>query len=114
MTTRLSLSPKPFLIGHCFNQWDRFCSVYKPARYYLHFILTISLEECQTTSFGMNVLLHAALFSLDARFGHKIEKFLKGIKKGDATKHIHQQMKEQDQNIRSKREQLVGYVGKVS
>ena len=26
------LSPKPFLIGHCFNQWDLFSSVYKPVR----------------------------------------------------------------------------------
>jgi len=59
MTTRLFLSPKHFLIGHCFKQWDLFFSVYKPARKYLHFIRTISLEECQTKSFGMNLLLHA-------------------------------------------------------
>ena len=26
------LSPKPLLIGHCFNQWDLFFSVYKPVR----------------------------------------------------------------------------------
>jgi len=32
MTTRLFLSPKPFVIGHCFNQWDLFFSVYKPVR----------------------------------------------------------------------------------
>ena len=32
MTTRLFLSPKLFLIGHCFNQWDLFFSVYKPVR----------------------------------------------------------------------------------
>ena len=59
MTTRLFLSPKPFLIGHSFNQWNLFFSVYKPVRSYLHFILTISLEECQTKRFGMNLLLHA-------------------------------------------------------
>ena len=28
MPTRLFLSPKPFLIGHCFNQWDLFSSVW--------------------------------------------------------------------------------------
>ena len=53
------LSPKPFLIGHCFNQWVLFFSVYNPVRLYLYFILTMSLEECQTKSFGMNLLLHA-------------------------------------------------------
>jgi len=36
-------------------------SVYNPVRLYLHFILTMSLEECQTKSFGMNLLLHAIL-----------------------------------------------------
>jgi len=30
-----------------------------PVRLYLHFILTMSLEEYQTKSFGMNLLLHA-------------------------------------------------------
>ena len=59
MTASLFLSPKHFLIGHCFNQWDLFFSVYKPARQYLHFILTIYFEECQMKSFGMNLLLHA-------------------------------------------------------
>jgi len=59
MTSHLFLSPKPFLIGHFINQRDLFFSVYKPARKYLHFIRTISLEECQTKSFGMNLLLHA-------------------------------------------------------
>jgi len=58
MTTRLFLSPKT-LIGRCFNQWDLFFSVYNPVRLYLHFIQTMSLEECQTKSFGMNLLLHA-------------------------------------------------------
>ena len=32
---------------------------YKPVRLYLHSILTMSLKECQTKSFGMNLLLHA-------------------------------------------------------
>jgi len=34
-------------------------SVYNLVRLYLHFILTMSLEECQTKSFWMNLLLHA-------------------------------------------------------
>ena len=32
MKTGLSLSAKPFLISHCFNQWDLFFSEHKPAR----------------------------------------------------------------------------------
>jgi len=46
------------------NRWDCFLfftqlSVIFIVRLYLHFILTMSLEECQTKSFEMNLLLHA-------------------------------------------------------
>ena len=59
MRTLLFRSPKPFLIGNYFSQWELFFSVYNSVRLYLHSILTMSLEECQTKSFGMNFLLHA-------------------------------------------------------
>ena len=48
-----------FPVANCLNQWELFFPVYKPVRLYLHFILTMSLEECQTKNFGMNLLLHA-------------------------------------------------------
>jgi len=66
------LSPKPSLIGHCFNQWDLFFSVYNPVRLYLHFILMMSLEECQTKSFGMNLLLHAIFKKLSWFYSNRM------------------------------------------
>jgi len=47
------------LIGYRCNQWELCFSVYKPVPVYLHSILTISLVECETKSFGMNLLLHS-------------------------------------------------------
>ena len=70
---------KPCLIGHCVNQWDLFLSVYKPAQYYLHFILTIYLEECQTKSFGMNLLLHARTNVCELLVYHLTQFFLRKL-----------------------------------
>ena len=55
-----------FPLANCFNQWVCF-PVYKPVRLYLHFILTMSLEECQTN--GMNLLLHTHALHMVRRCG---------------------------------------------
>ena len=47
----------------------RLFSAYKSVRQYLHFILAISLEECQTKSFEMNLLLRANYIFLSQNIG---------------------------------------------
>ena len=72
MSTLLLRSTEPFPIGYYINQWELCLPVYKLVRLYLHFILTMPLEECQTKSFGMNLLLHRQFraFHLEpVRFG---------------------------------------------